>query len=203
VWQVGENPSTQDPIAKPGDLKFEDLNGDKRITADDRTIIGQIAPKWMGGLTNTFHYRNFHLNIFIQTAQGMTKINPLMDFRDYGGRQNLPAEIPYWTAANKNNTRPSLAYNNSRLYNYAEDASYTRIKDVTLSYTAPKSLVDAIRLGGLTFYVSGRNLVTFTKWVGWDPEANFSRDAANSVIDNANSYPLVRSVILGANITLR
>lgn len=203
VWQVGENASSQDPIAKPGDLKFEDINGDKKITADDRVIIGQTAPKWMGGLTNTFHYRNFHLNVFIQTTQGMTKMNPLMDFRDLGGRQNLPGEIAYWTATNKSNTRPSLAYNNSRLYNYSADASYTRIKDVTLSYTASKNLLNSIKLGGLTLYMSGRNLVTFTKWVGWDPEANFDRATATTVAGNVNNYPLVRSVIFGANITLR
>ncbi len=200
VWQTGESPANQDPIAKPGDLRFADLNGSKTITADDRTIIGQTTPKWIGGLTNTFHYKSFHLNIFIQTAQGITKNNPLKDFRDLGGRQNLPGEVSYWTSANKNNTRPSLVYNNSRLYGYAEDASYTRIKDITLSFVSPKSLTDKVKLGGLTFYVSGRNLATFTKWVGWDPEADFDRGTAN--VPN-NSYPLVRSFIVGANITLR
>jgi hypothetical protein len=202
VWQTGESPANQDPIAKPGDLKFADINGSKTVTVDDRTIIGQTTPKWIGGLTNTFHYKNLHLNIFIQTAQGITKNNPLMDFRDLGGRQNLPGEVSYWTAANNNNTRPSLVYNNSKLYGYAADASYTRIKDITLSYVVPKSLLDKIKLGGATFYVSGRNLATFTNWVGWDPEADFDRSAGGAV-NAINSYPLVRSIIFGANITLR
>ncbi len=202
VWQAGESPANQDPTAKPGDLKFADLNGNKTITADDRTIIGQSNPKWIGGLTNTFHYKNLHLNIFIQTVQGVTKNNTLLDFRDLGGRQNLPAEVPYWTAANKNNTRPSLTYNNSRLYGYAADASFTRIKDITLSYTMPKNLIEKIKLGGATFYISGRNLVTWTKWVGWDPEADFDRNPGG-VANAINSYPLVRTVIFGANITLR
>jgi TonB-linked SusC/RagA family outer membrane protein len=201
IWQTGESPANTDPIAKPGDLKFADVNGSKTITPDDRTIIGQTTAKWIGGITNTFHYKNFHLNIFIQTAQGITKNNPLKDFRDLGGRQNLPGEISYWTAANNDNTRPSLVYNNSRLYGYAEDASYTRIKDVTLSFIAPKSLLDKVKLGGLTFYVSGRNLATFTNWVGWDPEADFDRGALG--VNTNNSYPLTRTVIFGANITLR
>jgi TonB-linked SusC/RagA family outer membrane protein len=55
VWQVGENPANQDPVANPGDLKFADLNGSKTITADDRSVIGQTTPKWTGGMTNTFH----------------------------------------------------------------------------------------------------------------------------------------------------
>lgn len=203
VWQAGEDPSSQDPGAKPGDLKFADMNGDKRITAEDRVILGQTRPKWFGGLTNTFHYRNFHLNIFIQTAQGNVKNNTTEDFRDLAGRQNLPAEVGYWTAQNKSNTRPSLTYTNARLYGYPKDASYTRIKDVTLSFTAPQKLLDAIKLGGLTFYASGRNLATFTKWVGWDPEADYDRNTTTAVTQNQNSFPLTRSIIVGANITLR
>jgi hypothetical protein len=71
-----------------------------------------------------------------------------------------------------------------------------RIKDVTLSYTAPMALLDKLKIGGLTFYLSGRNLATITKWVGWDPEVNYD-------IAATNNYPLVRSVVVGANITLR
>ncbi len=196
VWQVGEDPSHQDPVAHPGDLKFADLNGSQTITIDDRTVIGQTTPKWTGGLTNTFHYKNFHLNIFIQTAQGITKNNSWMNFRDYGGRENLPASLGYWTPQNHSNTRPGLTYNNYILYGYPTDASYVRIKDVTLSYTASRELLDKLKIGGLTFYLSGRNLATFTKWVGWDPEVNYD-------IASVNNYPLVRSFIVGANITLR
>jgi TonB-linked SusC/RagA family outer membrane protein len=203
IWQTGESPANQDPIAKPGDLKFADLNGSKTITADDRTIIGQTAPKWIGGLTNTFHYKNFHLNIFIQTAQGITKNNPLLDFRDLGGRQNLPAALDYWTATKQSSTRPSLTYNNSRLYGYAEDASFTRLKDVTLSYVVPKTLTDKLKIGGATFYISGRNLATWTNWIGWDPEEDFNRAPAGTAVNTNNSYPLVRSFIFGTNITLR
>jgi TonB-linked SusC/RagA family outer membrane protein len=202
IWQTGEAPANQDPTAKPGDLKFEDVNGSKTITADDRVILGQTAPKWIGGITNTFHYKNLHLNIFIQTVQGVTKNNSMMDFRDLAGRQNLPAELSYWTSVNSNNTRPSLTYNNSRLYGYASDASYTRIKDVTLSYGLPQNMIDKLKIGNATFYVSGRNLITWTKWVGWDPEADFDR-APGAAVNGNNSYPLVRSVIFGANITLR
>lgn len=202
IWQTGESPANQDPTAKPGDLKFADVNGSKTITADDRVVLGQTAPKWIGGMTNTFHYKNWHLNIFIQTVQGVTKNNSMLDFRDLAGRQNLPGELTYWTSSNNNTTRPSLTYNNSRLYGYASDASYTRIKDVTLSYGLPKNLADKLKLGSATFYISGRNLFTWTKWVGWDPEVDFDRSPGSTVNSN-NSYPLVRSVIFGANITLR
>jgi TonB-linked SusC/RagA family outer membrane protein len=202
VWQTGESPANVDPTAKPGDLKFEDINGSKTITADDRMILGHSAPKWIAGLTNTFHYKNFHLNIFIQTVQGVTRNNSSLDFRDLAGRQNLPAEIGYWTSANASTTRPSLTYNNSRLYGYANDASYTRLKDVTLSYVAGKKLLEKTKLGGITFYISGRNLATWTKWVGWDPEADFDRGPGAAVNAN-NTYPVTRTIIFGANINLR
>lgn len=202
VWQVGQDASGQDPIAKPGDLKFADLNGDKKITAADKSVIGQTMPKWIGGITNTFHLGSFNLNIFIQTSQGVTKNNSLMDFRDLAGRQNLPASIGYWTAVNQSNTRPALTYTNSRLYGYASNASYTRLKDATLSYVFSRKLADKLNIGGATIYISGRNLMTWTKWTGWDPEADYDRGVGATVNSN-NSYPLVRSYIMGVNLTLR
>ncbi|RYZ97881.1 MAG: TonB-dependent receptor, partial [Sphingobacteriaceae bacterium] len=194
VWQTGEDVSKQDPTARPGSLKFADLNGDGRITGDgDRMILGQTTPKWTGGLTNTFHYKNINLSIFIQTAQGMTKNNPDLTYGDETGRRNTPAEIGYWTAENQSQTRPALSYNNTLGYGYASDASYTRIKDVTLSYVFSQSLLDKLHLGGLTVYASGRNLHTFTKWVGWDPENNYSTRGSG---DWTNNYPLTRTFVL-------
>lgn len=200
VWKVGENPAGHDPDATPGDLKFADLDGNGKITSDgkDQTILGQQLPKWTGGITNTFHYKNFHLNVFIQTVQGVTKNNAAIDFVDFGGRQNLPAGLGYWTEANQSNVRPKLTYVNYLNYGYPEDASFTRIKDVTLSYTVGKELLSKLKLGGLSVYASGRNLATFTKWHGWDPEADYTTTG-----DSGNNYPLVRTFIIGANITLR
>ncbi|MFT3827490.1 MAG: TonB-dependent receptor [Chitinophagaceae bacterium] len=201
IWQTGEDASKQDPGAKAGDLKFADLNGDQKITADsDRVILGQLAPKWTGGITNTFHYKNWNLNIFIQTAQGITKNNPDLTYADETGRRNTPKDVGYWTADNKSNTRPALSYNNTRGYGYASNGSYTRIKDITLSYVFPAKLLDKMHVGSITLYASGRNLYTFTNWIGWDPENNYSTRGSG---DWTNNYPTVRSFVFGANITLR
>lgn len=212
VWQTGEDVSKQDPTAKPGSLKFADLNGDGKITGDgDRMILGQTAPKWTGGLTNTFHYKNINLSIFVQTAQGMTRNNTDLGYGDETGRRNTPAEIGYWTPENASQTRPALSYNNTLGYGYASDASYTRIKDVTLSYVFGQSVLDKLHLGGLTVYASGRNLYTFTKWVGWDPEqTTYGRGSGNSsanqqafAADWTNNYPITRTFVLGLNVSLR
>ena len=200
IWQTGEDVSKQDPTARPGSLKFADLNGDGRITADDRTILGQIDPKWTGGLTNTFHYKNINLSIFIQTAQGITKNNQDLTYGDETGRRNTPAEIGYWTPENQSQTRPALSYNNTLGYGYASNASYTRIKDVTLSYVFTQKILDKLHLGSLTVYASGRNLKTFTDWVGWDPENNYSSRGSG---DWTNNYPLTRTFVIGLNVSLR
>lgn len=200
VWQVGEDPAGWDPGAKPGDLKFADLNKDGKVTADDKVILGQTSPKWIGGLTNTFHYKNFHLNVFIQTNQGATKNNVTLTYADEAGRMNIPVETGYWTSTNKSQTRPSLAYTNTRGYGYPSDNSFTRIKDVTLSYVFSQKLLDKMRLSSFTIYASGRNLHTFTNWIGWDPENNYSFRGSG---DWTNNYPLTREIVFGLNVSLR
>jgi TonB-linked SusC/RagA family outer membrane protein len=215
IWQEGEDTS-YDPVAKPGDIKFkdqitEDTNGDGvadapdgKISEKDRVVIGQTDPKWFGGITNTFHYKNFHLSIFIQTSQGGIKTNQDLSYADEAGRRNLPADFRYWTPENRDNYWPSLsAYKNYRGYNFAEDWSYVRIKDVRLSYNVNKSFLQKYGMSSLTVYVAGRNLHTFTKWFGWDPEMRYyprgSSDANGSWVDN---YPITRSFTLGLNISL-
>ncbi|HEY9048161.1 MAG TPA: TonB-dependent receptor [Ohtaekwangia sp.] len=199
VWQNGEDASKIDPGAKPGDLKFYDKTGDGKITSDDREYLGSGLPKWTGGIINTFDYGNLHLSIFIQTFQGAVVTNSMLNTGDQTGRINTPSQLGYWTEENKSNTRPSLAYTNPRGYAYPVKQDYTRIKDITLSYTFPQSTLGRIGLGGLTAYISGRNLYTFTDWVGWDPENDY-----NSSLDfTGNNYPYVASYVMGLNINLK
>ncbi|MCH7413147.1 TonB-dependent receptor [Belliella sp. R4-6] len=200
VWQVGEDAANVDPVARPGDLKFVDQNGDGQINADDRVVLGQRDPLWIGGLTNTFTYKNFSLSIFLQAVKGGLKNNVDLSYADEAGRRNIPEEIGYWTPENQDNYWPGLgAFRNYRGYQFAEDYSFLRIKDVRLSYVVPSEFLSRYSIQGLTIYMAGRNLYTFTNWVGWDPEMNFSPRGSG---DWTNNYPLVRSVSLGINLTL-
>ncbi|OUJ75646.1 SusC/RagA family TonB-linked outer membrane protein [Hymenobacter crusticola] len=220
VWQQGEDPSTQDPGSKPGDLKFADLNGDGKITTLDRKYLGTNYAKWQGGITNTFTYKGLSLRVFIQTVQGALKNNPNLNFLDLGGRLNSPREVGYWTADNKSQDRPSLSYINPRGYAFPSNSSFTRLKDVTLNYTFPAALIDKLKLGSLSVYVSGRNLYTWTKWVGWDPEQTYTIGNGTGNIDNPTSllnaptsfspgsgvnpnFPTVRTFVFGLNLGLR
>ena len=201
IWQVGEEAqiALQDPIAKPGDLKFKDQNGDGKIDNNDKVILGQRDPKWTGGMTNTFRYKNFNLSIFIETSQGGLRSNRDLTYADEAGRRNLPEDFRYWTAENKDNYWPSLsAFKNYRGYGFWEDYSYVRIKDVRFSYQFPKEMLGKY-LGGVTIYTAVRNLHTFTKWYGWDPEMNYASRGSDGW---ENNYPVVRSFSFGVNITL-
>jgi len=76
------------------------------------------------------------------------------------GRRNIPADLTYWTPDNKNNSMPALTYTNTIGYGYPRNASYTRLKDVTLTYNLPQSVAKKAGFGGLSLYLSGHNLVT-------------------------------------------
>ncbi|MCR4774098.1 MAG: TonB-dependent receptor [Prevotella sp.] len=204
IWQEDEiargDHLQVDPIAKPGDVKLADLDGDHQITDGDRRVIGQTTPKWIGGLTNTFTYKDFTLSFFIQTTQGIMRNNALIAMAgDEMGRRNTTTEIGYWTPENKSNEWRSLRKDsNPHGYGFPQKAAYTRLKDVTLSYTFPKNITDMLHIGGLQLYVSGRNLVTWTDWTGWDPE---SSEIQRGWGGYENSYPMTKSYVFGVNLT--
>lgn len=204
IWQEDEiangDNKDWDPIAKAGDVKLADLNGDHKIDDNDRYVQGQTSPKWTGGLTNTFTYKNWSLNIFIQTTQGIKRNNALIAMAgDEMGRRNTTTEIGYWTPENKSNEWRSLRKDsNPHGYGFPQDASYTRLKDVTLSYTFPENIIKALHIGGLQMYISGRNLITITDWTGWDPESSEIQRGWGNYED---SYPMTKCYVFGLNLT--
>ena len=205
IWQEDEIAAgkhlNQDPQAQAGDVKLADLDGDGKITPEgDKKIQGQTTPKWTAGLTNTFSYKGLTLSIFIQTAQGHMRNNSLLAMAaDEQGRRNSTTEVGYWTPENKSDEYRSLSKTSNRWgYGFPCKANYTRIKDITLSYTFPENILNAIRLSGLTAYISGRNLYTFTSWKGWDPEADITQRGWSGY---ENNYPMTKSLVFGLNVT--
>ena len=205
IWQKDEiergDHLKWDPQAQPGDVKLRDVNGDGKIDPnDDKTIQGQTTPKWIGGLTNTFTYKNLSLSIFIQTVQGLKRNNSLLGTAsDEMGRRNSPTEIGYWSESNPSNEFRSLSKTSNRWgYGFPCDASFTRIKDVTLSYQFPAQIINALRISALTVYASARNLATFTSWKGWDPEADITQRGWGGY---ENNYPMTKSYVFGLNVT--
>lgn len=205
IWQKDEidrgDHLNHDPQAQPGDVKLKDLDGDGKITPEgDKKIQGQTTPKWIGGMTNTFTYKNLSLSIFIQTVQGLKRNNSLLAMAsDEMGRRNSTTEIGYWTESNPTNEYRSLSKTSNRWgYGFPRSAAFTRIKDITLSYQFPAQICNVLHLNALTVYASGRNLFTFTDWKGWDPESDITQRGWR---DYENNYPMTKSMVFGLNVT--
>ena len=205
IWQKDEiergDHLNHDPQAQPGDVKLADLDGDGKITPEgDKKIQGQTTPKWIGGMTNTFTYKNLSLSIFIQTVQGLKRDNSLLAMAsDEMGRRNSTTEIGYWTESNPSNEYRSLSKTSNRWgYGFPRSAAFTRIKDITLSYQFPAQICNMLHLNALTVYASGRNLFTFTDWKGWDPESDITQRGWGGY---ENNYPMTKSMVFGLNVT--
>ena len=181
------------PTAKPGWVRIKDVNGDSIIsTTTDRVIIGQTDPKFLWGLTNTFNYKSFSLMIFIQGVQGVTKDDPLQDDNVFSDTRRNTTKKDWWSVDNPNGTHFANDANANKLgVNFYENASFIRLKDVSLAWQMPSRLLDKIKVGSLKLYVTGRNLATITKYKGLDPE-----------LSNQYGIPLQREFIAGITVGL-
>ncbi len=182
------------PSAKPGDVRVVDIDNNGVInTASDRTIIGLLDPKLIYGITNTFSYKGISLMIFLQGLSGVTKDNPLQDDAVFSSATRNTTKKDWFDAAtNPNGTHSANNTNSNPLNaNYYENGSYARLKDVSLAYTLPSSVLSAAKLTSVKVYITGRNLATFTKYKGLDPE-----------LSNQYGIPLQREIIAGLTIGL-
>ncbi len=179
IFQEGDDiKNSAQPTALPGYVRVVDVNGDGKIDPLDRTFIGSLQPKYTAGLTNTVRFSRFTLSAFVNTVQGVTRSNQLLGtnqvFTDV--RRNTVFRT-YWTPQTPINNYPSNSNSSNPLgVPFYEDASFIRLKDVSLSYDLPVAV--ARRLGGesLRLYVNGRNLWTKTEWTGLDPELTSQRN---------------------------
>jgi len=191
------------PRTAPGDFRYTDLSGpdgtpDGIIDAFDRTVIGNPYPLWLFGLNANFNYKGVDLGILFQGIADVDRImisNGQQPFSDE--RSNaLDYWVNRWTPENPDTDLPRIGgANNTTLSNfYVEDASYLRIKNIEIGYTLPQNLLQKIRLNGIRVFVSGQNLLTFTKMKNFDPE----RAASNSAARNA---PLYKVITGGLNLS--
>lgn len=178
---------------KPGYTKVKDLDGDGNITADkDRKIIGQGGqPKYRWGLNNNFRYKNFNLSIFLNAMQGWKSSFGLVGRGPVERSLNF-IDVGWWTPENKSNTRPSLMHENKYNHNWYYSRNFVRIQDVSLTYDVPQKLLSKVGISTLRLSVSGKNLYTFTDWIGADPESGGS--------DWSDMYPMPRTIVFGINL---
>ena len=173
---------TNEGIHKAGDNKFRDVSRNGSIGLEDQVCAGSPLPKFELGFNNTFKYKNFSLNIFIQAIKGKYEFNgTLLGLASTTGNQKIITYAPaanYWTPTNTGSQWPDLTSVTSQNYDmsgkWLQDASYVRFKNISLAYTIPKTVLN---FASLQFSVSLQNWITFTKWVGYDPESGSGGDA--------------------------
>lgn len=201
---VGPNGGLIQPNAKPGDIKFVDLNNDGVINDGDRTMIGNPTPDWTYGITLGANYKGFDLSIFLQGAIGNEIFNGIR--RHDLTSSNMPAYfLNRWTGEGTSNEIPRLTItdpngNFSRISDfYVENGSYMRVKDLQIGYNLPKVVLDMIKIQRFRIYFSANNLLTFTKYRGFDPEIG-ARGSLDIAIDRG-VYPQPRTYRMGVNLT--
>ena len=190
---------------KVGDTKYVDSNGDGKITTADKHNLGSAQPKFTGGITNTFTYGQFDLSVFFQGSYG----NKIFDLLQQSLEKpttslNASAELlNRYSASNPSGTvaRATNSPVPQVTDRYIENGSYLKLKNASLGYTFNTALASKIHAKQIRLYISGQNLVTITKYKGFDPEANFyDNDNTKQGIDYG-TYPPVRTFLAGLNVT--
>ncbi|OHX64529.1 SusC/RagA family TonB-linked outer membrane protein [Flammeovirga pacifica] len=209
VYQEGDNFIEGSGFEnEAGGERFADLNGDGELNADDREIIGDPNPDFTWSLNNSFRYKNFDLNLYIQGAHGQDMVSYThMELETMSGKGNsTTAALNRWTPENRNTDIPRA--NTARPYRMSDrfiyDASFIRLKNVALGYTFPKTAIKKIKLRSLRVYASAQNLLTFTDYPGLDPEVGYGSGSNSNRNLGADygSYPNVKGYTFGINIGL-
>ncbi len=211
IWQEGQEAEAAVYNAVPGDVRIKDVNEDGEITRDDdREIYGNLQPDFIAGIGSTITYKNWGLNFFVYTEQGVERPNSLLDDEVFlpGARRN-GVQREFWTPENPINTyhRNSEAANPEEV-RFVEDASFIRMRDVTLSYNFPQPVLETLGLTNFRLYGTVRNLFTITDWTGTDPEfqgrVNETQAENNDISQGFRQFsiPVNKTFIFGVNVSL-
>ncbi|MEK6479398.1 TonB-dependent receptor [Catalinimonas sp. 4WD22] len=193
IYQEGDDFSAL-PGSQAGHIKFKDVNEDGVITPDDRQVLHSDQPDFILGLTNTFSYKGFSLMTVFNWRKGGYSSNQALNLgRNFYYEANV-YDIPYWTPENAINDWPIINYGNPLAWGFYQNRSYVRLQDVSLGYTFPQAIVEKVSISGLKIYLSGKNLFTWTDWIGWDPEHGAGG------ISPGNNGPLMKTYTVGLNV---
>jgi TonB-linked SusC/RagA family outer membrane protein len=198
--------ATQDGAA-PGRFKFADLNNDGKISINDRTFLGDPNPDFSYGLQLNLRYSGFDAGMFFYGVQGRDAMNYVRWWTDFfpSFQGNKSKDLLYnsWTPNNKGAKTPinenvsNFSTNTQVNSYYLEDASYLRLKNLTIGYTLPSSIVNKAKIDKLRIYFQATNLFTITKYTGLDPEIIGGDDGFG--VDEG-IFPTVKQFLFGLNL---
>jgi len=188
----------EDGYDNTGKIKYVDIEPDGKLTIADKTYIGDYNPDFIYGINSNMTYRNIELNIFLQGTYGndLFNLSSVTYAYDFVSGLNMVKEVltDSWTATNTNAKYPIISRNTSVNISdrFIEDGSFLRLKNIQLTYNFPVQRLKLKLVQTLQIYASGQNLITLTKYSGWDPEVNSS----GLGVDN-KSYPMSKSFTFG------
>ena len=208
IFQVNDDiANSPQPNALPGHPIFHDTNGDGAITADDKVILGDPFPDMTFGLNNRFSFDRFNLEIYLIGVQGVETFNnlvaeslyPINKERNHIARNYLDR----WTVDNPDAEFPSgvnyTSYSDgeNKVNTFTvQDASFIRLKNITLSYDLP--LLNAGPFKSVNLYVSGENMLTISDYDGFDPDGN--SDGVGVSRATFTDYPIARTFRIGGRL---
>ena len=203
LWQLADAEAGVIPDGfLPGTLKIVDQNDDGIISAtDDRKVLGYQDPSYRFGISNTLRYNNFNLYFFINSIQGgkdyyKSRVDPNYNINNYSWittGNGIKGAWDYWMPENPNSKYRRLDTPPTHEGFHFDQRNFVRLQDVTLSYQFNKALINKLPIEGLKVFISGKNLLTFTKWEGIDPEVNRPIEV---------SFPVMSSYSIGLNVDL-
>jgi len=212
---VGPGDTPLQPGARPGDVKFVNLNGDNVINDDDKTMVGDPNPDFIYGLNLNVSYKGIDFGVNLQGQAGNQIVKAYRSISRYYNNYTTDV-LDRWTGPGTSNTMPRVTLGDEANLNwrrfsdlYVQDAGYLKVKTINLGYDLKSSLLKNIDdIGQLRIYVSATNLFTFTKYDGLDPEVGYGsyydsqgklQDAYASGID-LGFYPTARTYMVGVNV---
>ena len=201
-----------------GTYRIEDVNKDGKITpADDRQILGNTEPAYSFGIQNTVSYRQFTLRAFINSIQGGRDSYLSANFPyGYNGTPGQATNAnwfdfsDYWSPRNPNGIHPNVWTPTPAGGREFFQRNFVRLQDISLSYSLTDAVAKKIGAANCKLFVSGKNLLTFTKWRGWDPETNTTlfpvggpAGGINTAlgVTSINAFPVLKSYSFGLEIT--
>lgn len=204
-----DNSGIVDQVAtpRPGDFKWVDVNGDGFINSADRTVIGNYLPDFTYGMNNRFEYRDFEFSFLLQGVEGNEVLN--LTRRHMGNGEANYNSYSEWNNRWRSEAQPGngsipranrqTGNSNNRPSSYqVEDASYLRLRNVTLAYNFPQNELGG-KVENLRLYLSGTNLFTKTDYLGFNPEVNNQDENTNVQGEDYGAYPLSSVITIGIN----
>jgi hypothetical protein len=210
IWQLGEEEAAKSYGSSVGQIKVQDTNGDGKITADDRVLVGSDVPKFSMGLTNRLSYKNIDLSFFLFGRFGNTIVSGFHQSNNSLAGRYQQIKVDYWTPSNPTNEFPQpkstqeFPVNNTTLIYF--DGSFVKLRNINLGYSFSNAIASKLKMESLRVFTSIQQPKIWAKYIskynGVDPEVSITNDSGGSSLGNnigGGVTPATKVITIGLN----